>query len=216
MSRFGPDPLAFFDAVYREAAPWDIGGPQPGMTDLLDAYPPAGPVLDVGCGSGDLAISLAKRGHHVLGVDFVEEAVEQALQKRAALPPDVSVRLRFRASDALRPSLLEPSFGAVVDSGFYHLFDPGDCDLFADDLAEALVPGGRYYLHAFAVEFPIPNAPRGVSEAELRSRFTPERGWHLRAIRSGEFLSRVAPPVPAILACIERAQPDGEAGADRL
>lgn len=28
MSRFGPDPLTFFETVYRELAPWDIGGPQ--------------------------------------------------------------------------------------------------------------------------------------------------------------------------------------------
>ena len=204
MSRFGPDPLTFFDAVYREAAPWDIGGPQPAMSALLTAYPPTDPVLDVGCGSGDLAIFVAERGHHVLGVDFVEEAVEQARRKAAALPPNVSSQLRFRVADALRPSLLGPSFGAVVDSGFYHLFDPGDCDRFVGDLSEALVPGGRYYLHAFAVDFPIPNAPRGVSEEELRSRFTPERGWQLRAVQCGEFSSRVAPPVPAILACAER------------
>jgi hypothetical protein len=44
--------------------------------------------------------------------------------------------------------------------------------------------------------------PRQVSEAELRERFTPERGWRVLTIREGEFLSRVA-PVPATLACIE-------------
>jgi hypothetical protein len=31
MSRFGADPLAFFNAVYRELPPWEIGGPQPAM-----------------------------------------------------------------------------------------------------------------------------------------------------------------------------------------
>ncbi len=48
MSRFGPDPLAFFEAIYQEPAPWDIGGPQPAMVALLAEYPPEGPVLDVG------------------------------------------------------------------------------------------------------------------------------------------------------------------------
>jgi SAM-dependent methyltransferase len=204
MDRFGPDPLAFFEAVYREPAPWDIGGPQPAMVALLTQRPPAGLVLDVGCGSGDLAVWLAEQGHDVLGVDFVGEAVGQARAKQAALPPEVAARLDFRVGDALRPSRLGPPFGAVVDSGFYHLFDPDRGDRFVEDLAAALVPGGRYYLHAFAVEFPVPNVPRAVTEEEVRARFTPERGWRIRDVRPGEFLSRIA-PVPALLACVERA-----------
>lgn len=203
MSRFGSDPLAFFEAVYREPAPWDIGGPQPAMTALLAEYPPEGPVLDVGCGSGDLAIHVAQGGLPALGVDFVEEAIVQARAKRDALPPEVAQRLDFRIADALHPSGLGRSFGAMVDSGFYHLFDTDTCDRFVDDLARALRPGGRYYLHEFAVEFSIPNVPRKVSDAEVLERFTPTRGWRVLAVRPGEFLSRIA-PVPATLACIER------------
>ena len=62
MSRFGPDPHAFFDAVYRETPPWDVGGPQPALSSLFAEHPPAGPVLDVGCGSGDLAVALSRDG----------------------------------------------------------------------------------------------------------------------------------------------------------
>ena len=47
MSRFGSDPRAFCEAVYREPAPWDIGDPQPAMAARLAEYPPEGPVLDV-------------------------------------------------------------------------------------------------------------------------------------------------------------------------
>ena len=151
MSRFGTDPHAFFDAVYREPAPWDIGAPQPAMVDLLADVPPDGPALDVGCGSGDLALHLAGLGLDVLGVDFVDEAIAQARSRAAALPPDVSDRISFHVGDALRPSQFG-SFGAVVDSGFYHLFTPEDGEPYLDDLARALRPGGRLYLHAFAVE----------------------------------------------------------------
>lgn len=203
MSRFGSDPLAFFEAVYAEPAPWDIGEVQPAMATLLDEYPPDDPVLDVGCGSGDLAIHIAEQGLPTLGVDFIEEAVAQALVKRDGLPAAVAERLDFRVANALYPSRLGQTFGAVVDSGFFHLFAPDECDQFVDDLARAIRPGGRLYLHEFAVEFPVPNVPRAVTEAEVRERFVPEQGWRILAVRSGEFMSRVA-PVPATLACVER------------
>jgi SAM-dependent methyltransferase len=202
VSRFGPDPAAFFEAVYREPAPWDIGGPQPAMAALLAEYPPHGPALDVGCGSGDLAIYLAQSGVEALGIDFVAEAIAQANSRKAALSPDIAARLEFRVGDALQPSRLEKRFGAVVDSGFYHLFEPGECARFVDELASVLRPGGRCYLHEFAVEFPVANVPRQITEAELRQRFTLEKGWRILTIRAGEFLSRIA-PVPATLACIE-------------
>jgi SAM-dependent methyltransferase len=203
VSRFGLDPRAFFDAVYRETPPWDVGGPQPAMSALLAEYPPATPLLDVGCGSGDLAISLAQRGLQVLGIDFVDAAIAQAREKVDALPPEVARFLDFQVADALQPSLLQRQFGSVVDSGFFHLFEPDQCDRFVNDLASTLLPGGRYYLLAFAVEFPIPNSPRQVSADELRARFTSEKGWRIQELRSAEFLSRIA-PVPAISACIER------------
>ena len=42
-----------------------------------------GPVLDVGCGTGRVALDLAQRGHRVLGID-VEPAFVRALRARAA------------------------------------------------------------------------------------------------------------------------------------
>lgn len=203
MSRFGSDPQAFFDAVYQQTPPWGIGGPQPDLEALLDEFPPSGPVLDVGCGSGDQAIALAQRGVEVLGVDIVETAIAQARTKAQALPLEIAERLAFQVADALRPAQLGRQFGAVVDSGFLHLFEQSIADRFAAELAACLPPGGRYYLLAFAVQFDIPNVPRAVTEEELRARFTPERGWRILALREALFQNRVA-ATPALCACVER------------
>jgi SAM-dependent methyltransferase len=203
MSRFGSDPQAFFDAVYQQTPPWDIGGPQPDLEALLDEFPPSGPVLDVGCGSGDQAIALAQRGVEVLGVDIVATAIAQARTKVQALPPEIAERLVFQVADALRPAQLGRQFGAVVDSGFLHLFEQSVADHFAAELAACLRPGGRYYLLAFAVQFDIPNVPQAVTEAELRARFTPERGWRILALREALFQNRVA-ATPALCARVER------------
>ena len=203
MSRFGLHPESFFRGVYEETPPWDIGAAQPALLELVRSFPPAGPVLDVGCGSGDLAIALAKDGYQVLGIDFVPAAIDQARTKAARLPAKVRDRLEFSVGDAFRPSLLGRWFAAVVDSGFFHLFEPEDGDRFAAELSRVLVPGGRYYLLSFALTFPVPNTPRAVSEAEIRARFTVERGWRVLECRAAEFQSRIA-PVPATCACIER------------
>lgn len=203
MSRFGSDPLAFFNFVYQDIAPWDIGAPQPAMAALLEKYPPTEPILDVGCGSGDLAIYLAQRGHQVVGIDFVESAIGNAQAKSDSLPQATAQLVSFKVADALRPSLLQQKFGAVVDSGFYHLFNPDQCDQLINEIASILLPHGCYYLHEFAVEFPVPNMPRQISEAEMQARFTIDKGWRIKEIQSVTFLSRVAPPVPAICACIE-------------
>jgi SAM-dependent methyltransferase len=205
MSRFTPD---FFDSIYRDTPPpWDIGAAQPAMEALLDEYPPAGPVLDVGCGSGDLALALARRGLQVLGIDVVEAAIAQARAKADALAPEVAGRLEFAVGDALRPTLLGRRFGAVVDSGFYHLFEQAPRDDLAAEFAATLLPGGRLYLLEFATEFDIPNTPRRVSEDELRTRFTEENGWRILAVRPAQFESRIA-PVAAVAACIERLGAD--------
>jgi cyclopropane fatty-acyl-phospholipid synthase-like methyltransferase len=204
MSRFGSDPLDFFNSVYQDIPPWEIGAPQPAMAALLDKYPPSSPILDVGCGSGDLSIYLAQLGYHVTGIDFVEKAIANAQEKAAALTPDVAHYLDFQVADALRPSLLQRQFGAVVDSGFFHLFNPEQCDRLVEEVSQILLPGGSYYLHEFSIEFPMSNMPRNIDAQEIQARFTPEKGWHIKEIQTVEFLSRVAPPVPAICACVER------------
>src|SRR5690606_16056926 len=121
MSRFGPDPRAFFDNVYEGPAPWDVGAPQPALIELIREFRPEGRVLDLGCGTGDLAIALAEQGCDVLGIDFVEAAITEARRRAEQLPDEVRSRVEFAVADALHPSRLQQRFGAITDCGFFHL-----------------------------------------------------------------------------------------------
>ena len=197
--------------MYREPAPWDVGAAQRALSDLFESHPPESPALDVGCGTGDLAIHLAQRGLSVLGVDFIEAPIVEARARASTLLPEIRDRVVFEVADALRPSLLKAppagaAFAAVVDSGFLHLFENPERDRFAEDLAVALKPGGRYYLLGFAVTFPGDNLPRAVEEAEVRERFSAEKGWKILHLAPATFASRVG-EVPALAACIERSHP---------
>jgi cyclopropane fatty-acyl-phospholipid synthase-like methyltransferase len=180
-----------------------VGKPQSALVELIEKYPPADPVLDIGCGSGDLAIFLAERGRQVIGVDIVEGAIRQAREKAGDLPKKVRRNLTFREADLFGPTSPSGPYAAVVDSGFYHLFDEGEVEPFLDRLSELLAPAGHYYLLAFASTFDISNVPRAVSEAELRSNFSLERGWAIEEIADAQFESSFA-PVPAIRACLRR------------
>lgn len=174
------------------------------MAMLIEKYPPADSILDLGCGSGDLAIHLAQLGYRVLGIDFVESAVTAAQRKVESLAPETAQRLQFRVAEALKPTLLQQRFGAVMDSGFYHLFSLEQCQQLVGEVSSILLPNGCYYLHEFAINFQMPNMPRRITVDELQKQFTFDSGWRVKEIQSAGFLSRVAPPVPAICACVER------------
>jgi len=73
----------------------------------------AGPVLEVGCGTGRVAIELARDGHEVVGVDLSEAMLAIAEDRRTALPAEVARRLTFVAAD-MTTLALDREFGLVI------------------------------------------------------------------------------------------------------
>jgi demethylmenaquinone methyltransferase/2-methoxy-6-polyprenyl-1,4-benzoquinol methylase/phosphoethanolamine N-methyltransferase len=88
------------------------------MVDLLPLHD-GDAVLDVGCGTGDLAIEVVKRVGSlgkVVGIDGSEEMITRARQKahRRHLP------LEFRVEEIERLALPDHSFDVVVSSLLFH------------------------------------------------------------------------------------------------
>ncbi|MCX6363368.1 MAG: class I SAM-dependent methyltransferase [Actinobacteria bacterium] len=168
-----------FTEAYKGKPPWDIGRPQPVFKTLADAGAIAGPVLDVGCGTGENALFLAARGFAVVGVDAVEAAVEAARRKAVAR----GLEAEFLVHDALALEGLGRRFATVVDSGLFHTFDDRERRRFVTSLAAALALGGRYYVLCFSERERRDGGPRRVTQAELRAAFdhTPFRVLSIEA-----------------------------------
>jgi 2-polyprenyl-3-methyl-5-hydroxy-6-metoxy-1,4-benzoquinol methylase len=157
-----------YDAAYAGAPNWDIGRPQRAFVDLAEAGLVRSPVLDVGCGTGDLAIYLARRGSDVLGVDLSALAIRQARQKARRRGADA----RFVVWDALHLDGLADrgfSFRTVVDSAMFHVLSDRERAIFVDGLATVLDSGGLYCVLGDARR--DSRSIYGITPAEVRRRF---------------------------------------------
>lgn len=93
-------------------------------------------VLDVACGTGNLAIPLARLGCMVTGVDIAPNLLVQARERAAA----DGLNLTFDEGDAEALPYADQSFDAVV-SIFGAMFAPRP-ELVASEAARVLKPGG--------------------------------------------------------------------------
>lgn len=107
---------------------------------LAELPSPPADVLDVGCGTGSLAVLLAESGFAVHGVDFSQRMVEAAAEKAAAAGVDA----RFEQGDASAPPYDPASFDVVLCRHvLWALPDPG---LALQRWCALLRPGGRLVL----------------------------------------------------------------------
>jgi ubiquinone/menaquinone biosynthesis C-methylase UbiE len=93
-------------------------------------------LLDVACGTGNLAIPAAKRGCIVTGVDIAPNLVEQARERANA----EGLSIIFDEGDAEKLPYPDASFDVVV-SMFGAMFAPRP-EIVASELARVLKPGG--------------------------------------------------------------------------
>lgn len=103
--------------------------------DLLELLGPlhGAEVLDLGCGTGDLAAQLAERGAHVLGVDASQEMVDAARTKCPSL--------QFERKDGQALDF-DACFSHVFSNAALHWMP--DADAVARGVARALRPGGLF------------------------------------------------------------------------
>ena len=130
-----------FEERYQQGdTPWDHGAPDVNLVEWVNQRPiqPCR-VLDIGCGTGENAIWLARHGFDVLGCDLSETAINRAREK--ALKRKVSCA--FQVADYLNDSIEEAPFGFIFDRGCFHGLDDREKRiLFVQHVAADLTDGG--------------------------------------------------------------------------
>ncbi len=149
--------------------PWD-GHPLPAWLRAQIEEPGGltpGRALDIGCGTGDTSIYLARHGWTVTGVDFVKQALDRATTKTAA----AGVRVRYEQADVtqLSASGIGEGFDLIVDNGCLHGLNASQRDACVREVSAAAAPGARLLIMAFAEG--RRRGPRGIGRAEVERRF---------------------------------------------
>jgi demethylmenaquinone methyltransferase/2-methoxy-6-polyprenyl-1,4-benzoquinol methylase len=110
----------------------------------LAAVPAAGRALDVACGTGDLALELAKGmgpGGEVVGTDFSERMLELARAKAKGRRGGSGGRVRFEAANALQLPYGDEEFDAATVGFGARNFS--DLRRGLEEMTRVVKPGGR-------------------------------------------------------------------------
>jgi 2-heptyl-1-hydroxyquinolin-4(1H)-one methyltransferase len=181
-----PDPPEYdFEEIYRDGGrvPWDLGEPQPALAELVDLGWCQGRILDMGCGTGELGLTLAARGQSVTGVDLAPSAIALARRKAA----ERGLAAEFLVADATELSGYDGHFDTVVDSGLLHCLPPEAQLRYLEVLRRICRPDGRVAVLCFA-DVPDARTPDGarLTEEWLRELFA--EGWDVEALEPAELV----------------------------
>ncbi len=121
--------------------------------------PPASRVLEIGAGTGRVAVRLAAAGHHVIALDLTGALLRRAQEKARAL--GVGAHVDFVVGDAERLPVRDGVLDAVAVHGvLHHVMRP---DVVIAEGARALKPGGAW----FSLD-PHRSPLRGLFDAAMR------------------------------------------------
>lgn len=180
-----------FDEAYKTgSAPWVIDQPQPAVVALERDGWFRGSVLDVGCGTGEHTIHLARLGYDVLGVDVSPAGIDQA--RAGAASRGVSTHYEIGDCFDLGGS---PTYDTVLDSALFHIFDDGDRARYVRSLSRVVRSGG--VLHLLALSDTGPGFGPQVAETTIVGAFLD--GWQLESLRMTTYRGAVVRPEHAQL-----------------
>lgn len=145
---------------YLGRPPWDSGISPPELSEFIDNHPP-GRAIDMGCGTGTNAVTLARAGWQVTGVDFVPRAIGLARRKARA----AGLNVHWMIGDVTRLQGINGPFDLALDLGCFHGIR--DKAAYLTQLERVLAPGGSWLMYGFFKSSQQQPGP-GLTETDLK------------------------------------------------
>lgn len=145
-----------------DQVPWARLRPNAALVDWLDTRVPTGHALVVGCGFGDDAEELARRGYAVTAFDLSATAIDWCRRRFPMSTVDYRVANLFTAT-------WERSFDLVVELYTIQSLPLAKRRQVVSAIAAPVAPGGALFVRCFARadDEPVDVRPWPVSRAEL-------------------------------------------------
>lgn len=155
MSQHKPSHETEYERLYRERLAAGQEAWHPGEYDRFEMRPfieemlrqaalvPAdGPILDLGCGTGQLACMLAASGYRVTAIDISPTAIEHG----RAVAQERGLEIDWRVADLSRDDLPSCAYRVIVDDRLLHcIVSWPDRTRLLRMIHQALVPSGEVW-----------------------------------------------------------------------
>jgi SAM-dependent methyltransferase len=180
--------VAIYDTMHADDVP---GGDDIGFFRSL-AEQAGGPILELGCGSGRVAIPLAQAGFDVVGVDRSTGMLARAVARAEAAGPEVAGRLRLVEGD-ITTTRAGDGFGLVFAAFrvFMSILEPDEQLQTLRLVREQLRPDGLLAIDVFDPRLDLIGPGAGPSRPDIGTFVNPDTGRPVRVTA----LDRVNDPV---------------------
>ena len=135
-----------------DTIPWNIQSPPKQLVELIEniKIDPCS-VVDLGCGTGNYSIWLAKKGFQVTGIDFSEKAIELATKQAEREKVDCN----FVVSDLTGVDfMLNSEFEFAYDWEVLHHIFPEDRNAYLQNVVGLLKKDAAYFSVCFSEKDP--------------------------------------------------------------
>jgi len=165
----------FTERYLEGTIPWDTGISPPELLEAIsgpEALSP-GKALDIGCGTGTNSLTLARRGWQVLGIDFAEPAIAQAIIRAEDMQEEVARvggSVRFSCADVTCLEAPSIPYNLVFDLGCLNGIPYVLRSTYAQIVAEQAVPGALFLVYTHLPN-PDRKGPIGCTPEEIDELF---------------------------------------------